>query len=145
MAKYKILLVEDDEAIRLAVRDYLTAGGFDVAEAGTCGAAEERFRVLRPDVVLVDYFPPDGTALDLMPRLRGVDANVPLIVLTAHASIGAEQFLTKPAESRRAAPRLTKDARTPAQPSASIGTRLTLKSYFPTQIFNSCRTTSAAG
>jgi len=50
---------------------------------------------------------PDGTALDLLPRLREIDSGIPLLVLTAHGSIdlavraikeGAEQFLTKPLE-----------------------------------------------
>ena len=50
---------------------------------------------------------PDGTALDLLPRLKEIDAEIPLIILTAHGSIdlavraikdGAEQFLTKPLE-----------------------------------------------
>ncbi|HSA92619.1 MAG TPA: sigma-54 dependent transcriptional regulator [Terriglobales bacterium] len=107
MAKYKILVVDDDEAIRFAVQDYLEAHGFDVAEAGNCRAAEDKFRGLRPEAALLDYSLPDGTALDLLPRLRAIDPNVPLIVLTAHGSIdlavraikeGAEQFLTKPVE-----------------------------------------------
>ncbi|HXE90461.1 MAG TPA: sigma-54 dependent transcriptional regulator [Terriglobales bacterium] len=107
MAKYKILVVDDDEAIRFAVQDYLEAHGFDVADAGNCRAAEDQFRGLRPDAALLDYSLPDGTALDLLPRLRAIDSNVPLIVLTAHGSIdlavraikeGAEQFLTKPVE-----------------------------------------------
>jgi DNA-binding NtrC family response regulator len=50
---------------------------------------------------------PDGTALDLLPRLKEIDPDTPLVVLTAHGSIdlavraikeGAEQFLTKPLE-----------------------------------------------
>ena len=50
---------------------------------------------------------PDGTALDLLPRLKEIDSGIPLLVLTAHGSIdlavraikeGAEQFLTKPLE-----------------------------------------------
>jgi DNA-binding NtrC family response regulator len=50
---------------------------------------------------------PDGDALALLPRLRAVDASVPVVVLTGHGSIdlavravkeGAEQFLTKPVE-----------------------------------------------
>jgi DNA-binding NtrC family response regulator len=50
---------------------------------------------------------PDGTALDLLPKLKEIDPDTPLLVLTAHGSIdlavraikeGAEQFLTKPLE-----------------------------------------------
>src|SRR4029453_13220985 len=61
----------------------------------------------RPDVVIADYMLPDGTALDLLPLLREIDPDIPLLILTAHGSIdlavraikeGAEQFLTKPLE-----------------------------------------------
>ncbi|MEE8218183.1 MAG: sigma-54 dependent transcriptional regulator, partial [Vicinamibacteria bacterium] len=50
---------------------------------------------------------PDGTALDLLPRIKELDASLPVIVLTGHASIdlavravkeGADQFLAKPVE-----------------------------------------------
>jgi DNA-binding NtrC family response regulator len=65
------------------------------------------FAAVNPDAALIDYRLGDGDALTLLPRLREIDPNVPLIVLTAHGSIdlavraikeGAEQFLTKPIE-----------------------------------------------
>jgi DNA-binding NtrC family response regulator len=58
-------------------------------------------------VVILDHLLPDGDALTLLPRLRAVDASVPIVILTGHGSIdlavravkeGAEQFLTKPVE-----------------------------------------------
>src|SRR4029078_12008190 len=73
----------------------------------TCEDAQNLFRTSRPDIVIADYMLADGTALDLIPRLREIDAGIPLLVLTAHGSIdlarraikeGAEQFLTKPLE-----------------------------------------------
>jgi DNA-binding NtrC family response regulator len=60
-----------------------------------------------PDVALVDYSLPDGTALELMAQLKQQGIDVPVVVLTGHGSIelavlavkeGAEQFLTKPVE-----------------------------------------------
>jgi DNA-binding NtrC family response regulator len=62
---------------------------------------------MRPDVAVMDYLLPDGTALDLLPRLKTIDPGVSLIILTGHGSIdlavraikeGAEQFLTKPVD-----------------------------------------------
>jgi DNA-binding NtrC family response regulator len=56
---------------------------------------------------VLDFRLPDGDALELIPRLRAADPDVPLIVLTGHGSIdlavrtikeGAEHFLTKPPE-----------------------------------------------
>jgi DNA-binding NtrC family response regulator len=107
MATVKILVVDDEPAIRFGIRDFLTSHGFEVDEADTCRAAEETFRKARPDVAVIDYMLPDGTALDLLPRLKDIDPEVPVAILTAHGSIdlavraikeGAEQFLTKPVE-----------------------------------------------
>jgi DNA-binding NtrC family response regulator len=107
MLKRQVLLVDDEEAIRFAIRDFLETSGFVVAEAGTVAAALAAFQDSPPDLVVLDYKLPDGTAIDLLPRLRAQDAAIPVIVLTAHASIdlavraikeGAEQFLTKPVE-----------------------------------------------
>ncbi len=107
MTRTRILLVDDEPGIRLGMRGYLTAHGFDVDEATSLAEAQEAFRTTRPDVAVVDYRLPDGTALELLPRLKELDASVPLVVLTGHGSIelavqtvkeGAEQFLTKPVE-----------------------------------------------
>jgi DNA-binding NtrC family response regulator len=107
VARYKILLVEDESTVRGAVRDFLEAKAYEVDEASTCHEAEALFRTGRPDAAVIDYRLPDGDALELLPRLKGVDPGVPLVVLTGHGSIdlavravkeGAEQFLTKPVE-----------------------------------------------
>jgi DNA-binding NtrC family response regulator len=107
MTRTRILLVDDEPGIRLGMRGFLTAHGFDVDEATTLAEAQEAFRTTRPDVAVVDYRLPDGSALELLPRLKDIDASVPLVVLTGHGSIelavqaikeGAEQFLTKPVE-----------------------------------------------
>lgn len=107
MARDKILIVDDEAGLRFGVRDYLELQGYEVDEAESCQTAQDRFRVSRPDVVVADYLLADGTALDLLPRLKEIDAEIPLLILTAHGSIdlavraikeGAEQFLTKPLE-----------------------------------------------
>ena len=107
MARNKILIVDDEAGLRFGVRDYLELQGYEVDEAESCQSAQQRFRASRPDVVVADYLLPDGTALDLLPRLKEIDAEIPLLILTAHGSIdlavraikeGAEQFLTKPLE-----------------------------------------------
>ncbi len=105
MAKAKILVVDDDEITLFAIRDFLEFHGYLVDEAETCAEAEIRFRSDVYDAVTLDYSLPDGNAMDLLPRMKVIDAGVPIILLTAHASIelavraiqlGAEQFLVKP-------------------------------------------------
>jgi len=103
----RILIVDDEQAIRLAVRDFLEMSGFEVDEAASCAEAEVRLRSAPPDAAILDFRLPDGTALDLLPKIKLADPSSCVIVLTAHASIdlavraiqnGAEQFLTKPVE-----------------------------------------------
>jgi DNA-binding NtrC family response regulator len=106
MLRNRVLLIDDEEGPRFGVRRFLKSHDFDVEEAGDCATARVRFRAFRPDVTILDFRLPDGTALDLIPEFRGIN-NSALIVLTAFASIdnaveavklGAEQFFTKPVQ-----------------------------------------------
>jgi DNA-binding NtrC family response regulator len=104
-----VLLVEDDSAVRHGIAAYLRANGLAVDEAETCQQAMERFRAVIHDVVVADYSLPDGTSLDILPQVKKLAEATPFVILTAHGSIdlavraikdGAEQFLTKPVESK---------------------------------------------
>jgi len=106
MLRNRVLLVDDEAAPRFAIRRFLKSRGFDVEEAGDCATAKVKFREFSPDVTILDFRLPDGTALDLIPAFRATGSSA-LIVLTAYASIdnaveavklGAEQFFTKPVE-----------------------------------------------
>lgn len=101
----RILIIEDDRAIRFALRDFLEGNGWVVTEADGCAAGERAFELERPMVVLTDYMLPDGNAVELLPRLRAISSTTPIIVLTGHGSVelavqamreGADDFLTKP-------------------------------------------------
>jgi DNA-binding NtrC family response regulator len=107
MSRNKVLVVDDESGVRFGIRDFLEQHGYEIDEAESCQDAQHIFRTSRPDIVIADYMMPDGTALDLLPKLREIDSGIPLLVLTAHGSIdlavraikeGAEQFLTKPLE-----------------------------------------------
>lgn len=107
MAKHRILIVDDEADIRFGIGKFLRSRGYEIVEAWNCESAEAAFAAQRPDVVILDYQLPDGSALDVLPRLRAIDSTTPLIVLTAFGTIamavksikeGAEQFLTKPIE-----------------------------------------------
>jgi len=107
MARNKVLVVDDEPGVRFGIRDFLEQQGYEIEEADSCQDAQHLFRTSRPDIVIADYMMADGTALDLLPRLKEIDSDIPLLVLTAHGSIdlavraikeGAEQFLTKPLE-----------------------------------------------
>jgi DNA-binding NtrC family response regulator len=106
MLRDRVLLVDDEPGPRFGVRRFLKSHGFDVEEADDCASARVKFRAFRPDVTILDFRLPDGTALDLIPDLCASGGSA-VIVLTAYASIdtaveavklGAEQFFTKPVE-----------------------------------------------
>lgn len=107
MSNKRILIVDDEESIRFGIQDFLKSRGYRVFEADSCQQAREQFLTVSPDVVVLDYRLQDGTAIDLLREFKQIDANVPLIVLTAYGTIelaveavkqGAEHFLTKPIE-----------------------------------------------
>jgi DNA-binding NtrC family response regulator len=100
-----ILVVDDDPAVRLSIRDLLQRAGFAVREADSCAAGVAAFRSQRPDIVLVEHRLPDGDGVHLIGQLRATDPDVPCIVLSGHGTIdlavqalkeGAENFITKP-------------------------------------------------
>jgi DNA-binding NtrC family response regulator len=107
MSEDVILLVEDDAQQRAALGEFLSSKGMKVLSAANCLQAEHMSRTQRPDAAILDYELPDGTALDLMPRVKAIDPALPVIILTGQGSIelaveavklGADQFLTKPAD-----------------------------------------------
>jgi DNA-binding NtrC family response regulator len=107
MSDIRILIVDDEPGIRFGIHDFLESSGYRVDEADGLASALDAVRTRRPDAAVVDYLLGDGTALDLLPKVRELDPDMPLVVLTAHGSIdlavraikqGADQFLTKPVE-----------------------------------------------
>ena len=107
MTRIRVLVVDDEEGIRFALKSFLEAKGYAVSLAASCGEAEKVFSLTPVDLVVLDYSLPDGNGVDLLVRLRKMDAFVPVIMLTAHGSIelavramqqGMDQFLVKPVD-----------------------------------------------
>jgi DNA-binding NtrC family response regulator len=103
----RVLIVEGEKENCGLLRDYVEDKGYEVATAGTCALAEQGWRATWPDIAILDYSLPDGNALELIPRLKAIDASIPIIILTGYGSIdlaveavklGAEYFLPKPAD-----------------------------------------------
>ena len=109
MPSARILLIEDDPAVRHGMAAFLRANALEVEEVETCRDALARFREVGHDVVVADYSLPDGNSLEILSQVKKWSEDTPFIILTAHGSIdlavraikeGAEQFLTKPVESK---------------------------------------------
>lgn len=107
LTKFRVLLLDDDAPFREAICEFLEEREYEVLQAGARSEAQAILARTQPDIAILDYSLPDGTALDVMEDIRAVDANIPVLVLTGHGTIdlavraikeGAEQFLTKPVE-----------------------------------------------
>jgi DNA-binding NtrC family response regulator len=103
----KLLLVDDDAQMRKVLALYLRRVGFAVVEAESLGEAQKLLLKEAPDLTIVDYQLPDGTAFDLLTSARERDGSEAFIVLTGLGTIdlavraiksGAEHFLTKPVD-----------------------------------------------
>ena len=104
MSKQRILFAED-ESFGEAVQAFLEVNGFEVCWEESAAALLKASEVFTPDLILLDYSLADGTALELIPKLKATHPNSATIVLTGRGSIelavqcmqlGADHFLTKP-------------------------------------------------
>lgn len=102
--KYKILLVEDDENIRIMVGAMLESAGYQVIETRSCAAAITLASSHIPDLILLDLGLPDGDGMELLEYVREHDLT-PIIVLSARTNeeekvkafdLGANDYITKP-------------------------------------------------
>ncbi|MBS2024993.1 MAG: response regulator, partial [Deltaproteobacteria bacterium] len=70
MSKSRLLVVDDSESIRFAVRTFFEDDGHEVEDADSLKRALELCATRRFDAAIVDYKLPDGTALDLLAQLK---------------------------------------------------------------------------
>ena len=103
----KILVVDDSGYARRILRQTLEPLGHEVVEAGSGMAGLEAFAVQAPDVVLLDLTMEDVGGLEVLTRLRELDPDARVIVVSADiqrstgkdvAQAGAFRFLAKPAD-----------------------------------------------
>jgi DNA-binding response OmpR family regulator len=99
----RVLVVDDDDAVRLVLRHGLEAQGFVVDEARDGAEALEHVPRVRPDVVLLDLVMPGADGFDVLVRLHALGAAV--IVVTGQAELsdrvtgldlGADDYIVKP-------------------------------------------------
>ena len=77
----RILVVDDEPAIRRFLKTSLAAQGYQIAEADTAKAAQEAIRRGPPDVLVLDLGLPDGDGFEIIRELRERGSAVPIIVL----------------------------------------------------------------
>lgn len=101
---FKVLVVDDEKAIRRFLHTVLSAHGVEIAEAISGSEALAAAAAMRPDLVILDLGLPDMDGLTVIQRLREW-SDVPLIVLSVRESedqkiaaldAGAADYVTKP-------------------------------------------------
>ncbi len=111
MGAKRILVVEDEKAIRDMIAFGLRRAGYEVHEAEDCREARARIADARPDLMLVDWMLPDMSGLELTRSLKRAKdtAEIPIIMLTAKSEEsdkvgglegGADDYVTKPFSPR---------------------------------------------
>jgi len=101
----RVLVVEDDEAMAVALRDGFVYEGYEVVVARD---GEDGLRLARedsPDLMILDVMLPKMTGLEICKVLRGEGSELPIIMLTARGQeidkvlglkLGADDYVTKP-------------------------------------------------
>ena len=109
-----VLLIEDDDQIRLALGLALEDEGYSVAAAADGESGLSTFTESEPDVVLLDLRLPDISGFEVCRRIRAV-SNVPIIMVTAQTDThdvvagleaGADDYVTKPVVPKELAARI---------------------------------------
>ena len=121
-----VLLVEDDEPTRGALRRDLMARGYRIDDVGDGASGLARWEAARPDVVLLDLGLPDMDGARVIRAIRR-DSTTPIIVLSARGAeqvkvealeLGADDYVTKPFGMAELHARLRAALRRAAGPSA---------------------------
>jgi len=103
----RVMIIEDDIAIAELHHRYLTQmGGFEVIGIATTQAeAEMQLDVLKPELVLLDVYLPDGSGLNILTKVRGSNQGCDVILITAARDVdtlqqamrgGVVDYLLKP-------------------------------------------------
>lgn len=102
---YRVIVVEDDPDVALYSKTVLERGGCVVITLGDGREAAKSVADFEPDVLVTDIELPGMSGLDLVAQVRELRPTMPVIVMTAHASVDyavtalrnqADEFLTKP-------------------------------------------------
>ena len=101
----KVLIVEDELALQVGIRDFLIAEKFLVETASTYMEAVDKVMNYPYDCVLLDIMLPGGSGMDVLKEMRNNQIKSPVLILSAKDSvedkvagleIGADDYLAKP-------------------------------------------------
>src|SRR5580698_5098626 len=111
----RVLIVEDDSALRRTLRTTLDELGFDIGEAGNGEEALQRLRMVDYEAVLLDINMPGVGGIETCQRIRRIFTRLPILMLTVRDSeddkvealeAGADDYVIKPFQIRELTARI---------------------------------------
>lgn len=105
--KGRVLVVDDDANMRESISDNLDVAGYDVSQAASGAEAMAAVQKQFYDVIIMDYNLTDATGIDVIKRIRSINTDSQIVMLTAHASLdtavkaiqeSVADFLSKPVD-----------------------------------------------
>ena len=105
MSRGTVLIADDDKAIRTVLVQALGRAGFDVRATGTASSLWKWVSNGEGDVIVTDVMMPDQNAFDLIPRIKRLRPDLPIVVISAKNTLttaimaaerGAFEYLPKP-------------------------------------------------
>ncbi len=105
--KVTTLIIEDDEGLRLSLEKSLKRRGHRVLGTSTLSQAQRWLHERKIDIALLDLRLPDGSGLDFLGKVRELDHEISIVVMTAFPEVktavramreGADDFIVKPFE-----------------------------------------------
>jgi len=100
-----VLVIEDDQSVRVLVRAVLEKNGNSVAQADNAADGQELAFNNEYDIIILDLGLPDGNGYDICKNIRDQDITTPVLILSAEQEtdvkvkclkVGADDYLTKP-------------------------------------------------
>src|SRR6202023_3448045 len=110
MATGNILIADDDAAIRTVLSQALSRAGYDVRTTGNAATLWRWVQSGEGDLVITDVVMPDENAFELLPKIKKLRPNLPIIVMSAQNTFmtaikaserGAYDYLPKPFDLRK--------------------------------------------
>ncbi len=110
MPTFEAILIEDEDAVRMATAQTLELGGFTVYACASAEQARSRLQPGFPGVVVTDVRLPGKSGLEMLAQMVAMDPDLPVIVVTGHGDVsmavdamraGAYDFIEKPFAAER--------------------------------------------
>src|SRR5438309_5322808 len=134
MATGTVLVADDDAAIRTVLNQALSRAGYEVRSTGNAAALWRWISQGEGDLVITDVVMPDESAFDLLPRIKKLRPDLPVVVMSAQNTFmtairaserGAYDYLPKPFDLKEltaivgralSEPKGQREAAVPAEP-----------------------------